>query len=176
MSELTKIASQLKSAAKSLLDEIAGIDKQVELLHNKRHAITSGQVSKADYLFYVKEHFKIKGDQFKKDLIKNIEKNTRHDFGSLERQHEMKDSFIAISFLTERLLPVEITENALYYYFGDIFIDRIKDALDDKNWPNDCMPIDERRKELVSIEALVADLMKKRNEIVSSLDAAGLAR
>lgn len=176
MSEINKIASQLKSAAKSLLDEIAGIDKQVELLHNKRHAITSGKVSKEDYLAYVRAHFKIRADQFKSQLIRNIEKKTNHDFGNLERQNNMKDSFIGVSFLTESPLPVDITENALYFYFGDLFIDRIKATLDDMNWPEDTMPIEDRRKELVSIEISVAGLMKKRDEIVKSLDDAGLSR
>lgn len=176
MSELKKIASQLKSAAKSLLDEIAGIDKQMELLHKKRHAITSGQVSKVDYLSYIKAHFNIQADQFKRNLIDNIQKKTNLNFGILEHQQKLKASFPGFSFLVPYPIPVDISEGALYYYFGDIFIDRIKDALDDTNWPNDCMPIDDRRKELASIEELEANLMKKRDEIVKSLDDAGLTR
>jgi hypothetical protein len=176
MSKLNTIAAQLKSAAKSLLDEIAGIDKEIELLHNKRHAITCGHVSKEDYLFYVEAHFKNKGDIFKSQLVANFKKNTVLDFGGLERQYNNKDSFLGMTFLTPYNMPVDISENALYFYFGDRFIDRIKDALDALNWPNDCMPIELRRKELVIIEAQTAELMKKRDEIVKALDEAGLSR
>lgn len=176
MSKINDIASQLKSAAKSLIDKINGIDKEINELHSKRHAITSGRVSKADYLSYVKSSFKVKADLFKSQLISNIKQKTNLDFGALERQHNSKDSFIGMSFLAPYLMPVDISENALYYYFGDVFLRRIENALDDMDWPNDCMPIGERRKELVLIEAKVAELMKKRDEIVKSLDEAGLTR
>lgn len=44
------------------------------------------------------------------------------------------------------------------------------------DWPDGIMPIDERRKELITIEASVSELIKKRDEIVKSLDDVGLSR
>lgn len=108
MSKLNNIATQLKSAAKSLLGEIATIDSEIELLHQKRHAITSGHVSKEDYLFYVRAHFKIRSDQFKGQLIRDIEKKTSRNFGTLERQYENKDTFAGMTFLTSFLHLVKM--------------------------------------------------------------------
>lgn len=176
MSELNNVATQLKSLAKSLLGEVADIDKKIELLHNKRHAITSGHVSKEDYLFYVRAHLKIRSDQFKGQLIRDIEKKTSRNFGTLERQYENKDTFVGMTFLTSYPSPFDISENAIYFYFGELIIERIKDALDVMDWPDGIMPIDARRKELITIEASVAELIKKRDEIVKSLDDVGISR
>ncbi len=176
MTKLSEMAKQLKEAAHELLAELNSIDAQIEVLHKQRDAVTSGHVSKADYLRYLATHFEIKGARFKTSLLREIEAKGTFDFGNLERGLLNKNGFIGLNFLTVYSVPVPITDDALYFYFNDVLIDKISQALDAHAWPNDAMPAEACREALLSIEQAIKELEQSRNALVKSIDDAGINR
>jgi hypothetical protein len=176
MTKLTDLALQLKTAANELLGELGNIDNQIETLHRQRDTITSAHVSKADYLSYLTAHFKIKADRFEIAVLREVEARNVFDFGNLERGFVNKDGFQGLQFLTAYPTPVEISETALYFYFGDVFIERIGHALEAHEWPDNAMPAEARRKALTDIEVSIKELQQRRDDLVKSIDDAGISR
>lgn len=173
MNKLQEVALQLKQAANEILGEILNVDKQIDSLLEKRDLITSAHVSKEDYLSYLRYHFKTKADQYGISLLKLIEQRSGFDFGRLENNLKNKSGFLGVDFLTLQNLPTVITENALYFYFSEQMVERIGDALDGKEWPDDAISVVDRREALLSIEADLVVLNKKRDDLVKALDDAG---
>lgn len=173
MAELKNIVSQLKNAAKVLLGQVADIDAQITELNARRDALTGGVVSKEDFLNYARAHFQRKGAVFERGILNAIEGRPR-DYASLERSLDRGDSFLALQFLTASNVPVEITENAIFFYFEDILIERLGKALDKLQWPEDAIPAALRHEMLLDIEQDTDTLQRQRADLVASLDEAGI--
>jgi len=175
MTNISNIAQQLKAAASKLLGEIKTIDDELDALNQQRDVITSGHVSKEDFLNYLSLHFKIKAATFQSRLLREMEPKVKYDFGSLERGYVTNSSFLGIYFLTGGFAPVPITEEAIYFYFGDILLEKIGEALDDK-FDGEAMPVHECRKAIQDIEKTERELLQRRSELVKTIDEAGITR
>jgi hypothetical protein len=69
-----------------------------------------------------------------------------------------------------------MTEEGFCFYFGDLIAERIGQAIkSDMTWDNGVMPVAERKKLVAALDAEIADLRKKRNELAAELIDAGLA-
>ncbi len=170
--ELKKIVSQLKNAAQELLGQIKDIDNQIAELAKWRDTLTSGIVSKADFLEYLRAHIQFQSGYFGKDIT-NAMKDPR-DFGTLERNLTTGQGFPGLRLLTSIQVPVEITDRAVYYYFGDVILEQLTKSLDALDWPEDAIPAALRREQLLDIEQQVADLYRSRAELVNMLAEAGI--
>ncbi|MBS4015397.1 MAG: hypothetical protein KGZ86_03070 [Candidatus Latescibacteria bacterium] len=173
MVELKNIVSQLKSAAKELIGQLESIDAKIVELSEQRDAITSGLVSKEDFLQYMRAHFQRKGESFERGIIKTIGNRPR-DYASLERANSQGNSFVGINFLTEGNVPVDITDGAIYYYFGDLLVDRLGKSLAGLQWPEDAIPAALRHEMLLDIKQDIAMLEKQRGGLVETLKEAGI--
>jgi hypothetical protein len=172
MTALNKIVSQLKSAAKELLGNVAAIDKQVTELAQQRDALTSGHVSKADFLEYLRAYFKRQGGVFQRDIVKSL-KDTR-SFSRLETPQESTIIFNGAYLLTGQVYPVPMTQAAIYFYFGDAMIEKLSIALDALEWPADAVPVELRRTQIENIKTETDGLLLQRSELVTMLADAGI--
>lgn len=174
MSKLTSIVSQLKSAASELIGRIADIDGQINGLAKQRDALTAGVVSKEDYLEYLRANIKRRGERFGREIVKNLNKDTR-GFAQLERGLASGEGFFGANFLTGFNAPVQITEEAVFFYFRKTMIERLGAALDALEWPEGAVPVAERRSLIAAIERDTAELNRQREELVAMLVEAGIA-
>lgn len=172
MTALNKIVSQLKSAAKELLGNVAAIDKQVAELAKQRDALTSGLVSKADFLEYLRAYFQRQGSVFQREIVNSL-KGVR-DFARLERQQDTSNNFNGAWLLTGHMVPIPMTESAMYFYFADIMIERLSIALDALEWADGAIPVELRRTQLENIELETDGLLQQRAELVAMLADAGI--
>lgn len=172
MAELKKIASQLKDAANELLGQVKDLDAQIAGLAQQRDALTSGIVTKADFLEYLHAHIKIKAGYFGKEITSALK--DRRDFGTLERNMMAGNGFPGVLLLTAIQVPVEITDKAVYFYFGDVIAERLSQALDALDWPGDAIPAGVRREQLENIERETDELYRQRAELVAMLGEAGI--
>lgn len=172
MAELKKIASQLKNAADELLGQVKEIDHQIAGLAKQRDALTSGIVTKADFMEYLRGYIHIKAGFFGKEVSSALK--ARRDFGSLEYDRIAGNGFPGILLLTAIMVPVVITEKALYFYFGDVILARLSQALDALDWPDNAIPVALRHEQLVNIENETAELYRQRAELVSMLGEVGI--
>lgn len=172
MAELNKIVSQLKNAANELLGQVKDIDNQIAELARQRDALTGGIVSKDDFLEYLRVHIAINSGYFGKE-INNLLKD-RRDFGGLERQMINGQGFPGINLLTAIHVPVDITEKGIWFYFGDVILERLSKSLDALDWPEDAIPVALRREHLLNIEQDTAKLYQQRAELVAMLNEAGI--
>lgn len=172
MAALNKIVSQLKSAAKELLGNVAEIDKQVAEHAKQRDALTSGLVSKADFLEYLHAYFQRQGSGFQREIVNSL-KGVR-DFARLERQQETLNNFNGAWLLTGHTVPVPMTESAMYFYFADTMIERLSIALDTLEWVGGAVPVELRRTQIENIKLETDGLLQQRAELVAMLADAGI--
>jgi hypothetical protein len=170
--ELKKIVSQLKNASQELLGQVKEIDSQIAELAKWRDKLTSGIVSKVDFLAYLRSHIIIETGYFGKDIAHAMK--DRRDFGTLERNLNAGKGFQGLYLLTAFAAPVEMTEKAIYFYFADVILERLAKYLDALDWPEDAIPVSVRREQLLEIEQKTADLYQQRAELVSMLAEAGI--
>jgi len=173
MSKLTNIVSQLKTAANELLGRVADIDRQIGELAKRRDALTMGVVSKDDYLEYLRINLKRRGERFGRAIAKNLNQGSRN-FSRLERELDAGEGFFGANLLTEFNVSVPITEEAVFFYFGETVIDRLGAALDALEWPADAVPVAERRTLIATIERDNAELNRQRDKLVAMLADAGI--
>lgn len=173
MNKLNAVFSQLKTAANELRGRIADIDKQLTDLTKQRDALNLGNVSKADFLEYVGASFMRKGARCGRELVAALDSG--RGFARLERGLNSGDEFLGIRFLTGSNVPVVATEEAFYFYFGDLMVDRLGEALDALEWPDNAVPVALRRTQVEAIERDITELHRQRVELVAMLGEAGVA-
>jgi hypothetical protein len=174
MGSINKALETLRNAAEELLGEISALDTQISECQRRRDAIASATVSKADYMEYIKADIERQGRIFAKQIALEVE-GKRRDYGTLERN---KHSGIGerLPYLTGRYaVPVPITEEAVFFYFGDLIAERLGDALDGVGWPNDAIPAAQRAKLIAELEAEIASLKQRRDALAAQLTQAGMA-
>jgi hypothetical protein len=175
MSEIANIAQQLKAAANKILGEIKIIDNQIAELQKQRDSITSSKVTKEDFLTYLAAHFRIKAETFELKLSREMFPRLNFDFGSLERGFDNNHGFAGTFPLTASPVPQVISEDAVYFYFSDIILEKIGDSLSGY-FDDNCMPVSELRQALSEIEATKKTLLSRRDELVKTLDDSGISR
>lgn len=172
MTKLTTAVSQLKNAAKELLENVTVIDKQIHELALQRDALTSSNVSKQDFLAYLRAHFERVGSLYQRDILKGLK--GRRNFALREFEVSNGNSFPGLRILTGESFSQSVTEEAFCFYFADIMIERLSVALDALDWDKNAVPIKMRRELLGKIEQESAALLKQRDELVSTLAEAGI--
>lgn len=172
MSKLTNIVSQLKEAANELVGRVSKIDEQINGLSAQRDALTSSNVSKEDFLEYMRVHFKRNGARFEREILKSL--GGYREYARLERELKAGEGFFGASFLVGFTAPVVVSEEAFYFYFGDVMVDRLSKALDSLDWSEDAIAVSLRRSHIESIERETAELLQQRAELVAMLGEAGI--
>lgn len=169
MTELNSLVAQLKSVANDLKGQIHELDERIQDAEQRRNLITQETVSKADFMIFLRADIRAKGKPFwgsLRPMIKNA-----------PRQYPMLERGLTLPYLTgNEFAPVVMTEEAAFFYLGDLIADRIERAIsEDMEWPHGVMPVSERRKLVAQIDAEILDLKEQRQELAAQLLEAGLA-
>lgn len=173
MTDLKQALKQLRSARDSLMGEIKELDAQIAARTNQRSQLTSGAVSKADFLEFVRRDMTRRSAFFEQGLMRAVEAAPA-DYGTLNRLDSMKAK-LNISYLTGSPVPMEITEGAVYFYFGDALVDRLATALEGLEWPESIATVAERVPLIATLDAEIEALNKQRAGLAAALVDAGLA-
>lgn len=173
MADLKQALKQLRSARDSLIAEINALDSQIAERHAARSALTSGPVSKADFLEYVRSDMKRRARFFVQGLMRAVA-SVPKDYGRLERLHKT-GAKLNIPYLTGAQSPLEMSEGAVYFYFGDAMVDRLEIELDALDWPESIATATERAPLIAAIDAEIEALNQQREDLAASLVDAGLA-
>lgn len=167
----TKI-SDIKAAILGLKAQVAELDARIAEAQQRRHRITSEPVSMADFIGYLREDIRRKGERFA-DKLRSQSADLPREYPRLENMVEQGAAF---PYLTaNRSLPVEVKGDAMFFYFGDQMAQRIADAFSGLSWPNGGMPVAERKQLVASIDSEINDLRVERGTLVDQLIDAGLA-
>ena len=67
-----------------------------------------------------------------------------------------------------------MTPAALYWLFGEQIAERFGDALDALPWPDNAVPVAERRARMATIDAELERLIAYRDELAAELSAVGM--
>lgn len=174
MGSINKALETLRNAAEELLGEISALDTQISECQRRRDAIASATVSKADYMEYIKADIERQGRIFAKQIALEVE-GKRRDYGTLERnKHSGRGE--RLPYLTGRYaIPVPITEEALFFYFGDLIVGRLGDALDVVDWPDEAIPAAQRAKLIAELDAEIASRTQQRDALAAQMIQTGMA-
>jgi hypothetical protein len=174
MGSINKALETLRNAAEELLGEISSLDTRIAECRRRRDAATAATVSKPDYMAYIKADIERQGRIFAKQFALEV-RGKRRDYGTLERN---KQSGIGerLPYLTGRYaIPVPITEEAFFFYFGDLIVERLGDALAGVDWPDEAMPAAQRAKLIAELESEIATLTQQRDALAAQMTQTGLA-
>jgi chorismate mutase len=174
MANLEKLLDQIKSAGNELKKSIWGIDDKISALQEERNSLTSGFVSKEDYLHYVGADMERKTELFSANLCREVMKRGI-EYGHLERIKNTRENLLVPYLTGMHGVPAVITHDAILYYFGDIIKQRMGDALDSIDWPENAIPREERAKRIAEIDTDLSDLKAQRNALAQELQNAGMA-
>jgi hypothetical protein len=174
MSELKQLADKLRKSVAEITGQVEAIDAQIEECQSRRSAINNGRVSKDDYLFYVRESLRRKGDVCAQRARKHVKEDKAKEFVSLERVMKNNVNGLFIPVLSWDYTTPGITDEALCFYFGDIIVDKLSVALEGLDWPADAIPASERVAMISHIDGEIEELIKKRDVVFSKLQEAGL--
>lgn len=176
MKDFKSLVGEIKAAAESIIAEIGEIDRQIEAAQNQRDALTEAKVSKKDYLEFVAESFRRRGREFEQGICKLVEKSGM-EYGYLDRTLA---NFGALNttFLTHNVMHEpygDLSSPAVYFYFGDLMLERLETALEGVKWPDDAVPVAERVQLIAQLDAEVAELTQRRDGMIEQLQAAGIS-
>ncbi len=169
---LSSALSQLVAARDSIIAEIRALDAKIGTLHAKRARLTTSAVSKADFVHYLRVDIARRGDRFAQSLKRQISA-TPKDFAYLKRVDD-SGAKTAQNLLTEGTVPVDITDGAVFFYFGDLIADRIETLIEDEPWPDVVVTNAERIKLISGLDAELEKLSGERDELANQLRDAGM--
>jgi hypothetical protein len=172
MKSFAELIGLIKSSAQTITDKIHELDDRIEALHRERDAYLKAPLSKEDYMSIVAADVKNHGENYARVLVKSAEKADK----SMAKARPRNGLAILPVFAGDGSFLVQgnIAPEALCWYFGDIIVQRIGEALDRLSWPEDAVPVAERKLRLEKIDAELAELNRERDELARQLIDAGL--
>ena len=176
--EVKGLISKLRNAADTIKSQIHEIDQRIEKLFSEKGLLEEAQLTKEDFMFYVREDIRQRAANYpnrlrlcaKKtgfpfnvsfsQLERNIKSGTFQPFPYLDGETAHNGSSFDIS--------------AIYWLFGEQIEQRFSDAIDQFKWPVNSMTIEERRKRIAEIDAELEQLEEERNSLASDLMSTGM--
>lgn len=170
MFNIKTLLGQIKTAAQTLKEQVTELDTRLADAQKRRDIITRESVSIEDYMRYVRADIKEKGDYFWRNYLK-------HDIQKTARQYTALETSIGLDYLNPGInRPVVISEEGLFFYFGDLIAARIEQAIRaDMDWATGVMPVAERKKIVSSLDAEILEIRQQRKALTDELIDAGLA-
>lgn len=171
------LIEKVKAATAALKQEIQSLDSEIAELERRREDVNSAPLSKADVMAYVRGEIARRGEFYRDRIRMNFKRRASESlaFGRLE---SIRNAGRAIDFPFATgefdLEGAELKPYALFWYFGDLIADRFSLALDVLDWPQDSLPVADRRKAMDEIDSRVDDLVTKRDALANDLNRLGV--
>lgn len=178
--EVKDLLSQLRSAAEVIKQQIHEADRKIEVLLVEREALCEARLTKEDFMAYIRNDIQRRAMTYAVRL-KNAERKKRFTFGVSFSQLERNEK----AFNTQPLPYLDgedysdgssIHPGALYWIFGDQIEKRFSDALDQFDWPEGGLSLEERRARLEAIDQELETLNAERDNLANDLMSAGMAQ
>lgn len=173
--------NQLHAIAGDMKTEIHRLDGTIEERGQALQAIYAAKVTRADFLQYLKDDLRQRGEQFVQDLKSEFHAGRIPDLYFQFRNQEGRreaGATIAMKCLAGSAKNVDVmTEAGFFFYFGDLIAERFCDALDATGkvkFGETTIPISERRAQCKKLETEIAKLQFQRDAMTADMIEAGL--
>lgn len=176
-SPFKKQLEQLHESARNAKAELHRFDGEIKQSERSLQAIYAEKVTRADFLAYLKDDFRQRSQQF----VVNLRLDFLRVLPNLQfRNQECRlenGADIMLPFFSGKTSLPGMTDEAYFFYFGDLIAERFCDAIDATGlvkWGETTVPIEERRAQCKKIEAEITALQVQRDALAADLDEAGL--
>ena len=167
---------EMIGAANEIRTQIHEMDRNIHGLNGQRQKILNEEVSKADYLEFIRADVERQGKQYEINMNKKLNRPTSGNFSRLDRLQTQKQD-LDLPYLTGEVLPYDqVSQSAMCFIFGEQIVNRMCDILEDMAWPDNKMPVSERYKLLETINGEIEKLSNERDELAGMLTTAGLVK
>lgn len=163
-------------AAGAVREKIRAVDGEIEALRNLRRSITAPTVSKTDFMDYVHEDIKRRARMFPRQLTKKWA--NRSEFNVFDRMERMFNGHAGglqpIPYLSGDIEKMDtgLEPAAFFWFFGALIEERFMEAINDFPWPEDAMPVTERRERIKKIDIEINNLTSLRDGLQAQLKSA----
>ncbi len=171
--QLTDAFNQLSLARDSIRKEIGVLDGQLAKLRANRDALTSEAVSKADFLELLRADLARRGEHWARVLRKGVA-DCRKDYAFVNQADSLGVKLLG-GLLANDFTPIVISEEAIFFYFGDLIVDRIGALIEHEPWPAATTTYAERLDLVAGIDREIEKISGEREDLVAQLRAAGVA-
>lgn len=160
--------------ANEIKARILAIDEEIYGLNEQKSQLLGAQVSKADYLEFIRSDIARRGARYQDEMTKQLQWGRLTKMSYLDRV-ETSGVELDLPYLLANAFPfTEISHSAMFFLFGELIVKRLGDILDTLAWPDNLMPVSERKTLLKSLGNRIAELGEERHELVTMLSSAGL--
>lgn len=170
------LVAKVIDAAGKVQEKIRELDGEIEALQRLRLQITEPTVSKADFMDYVREDIKRRAGRFPKML--KVRWANRHEFNVFDKMERLYNGAAgglqAIPYLSGDVEKMDtgLEPPAFFWFFGSLIEERFAEAIDDLPWPENAMPVAERRERIKEIDAEISKLTSRRTTLQAQLKSA----
>lgn len=173
--ELRSLLAAVHQAADAVLVKIRKADEEISTLEAERTSLTDAPVSRDDFMAYVRADIERRGAPYKHTLGHWKDKWFKNIFARWEH-FEQEGQHQGIPYLNAEVPHsfAEMTPAALYWLFGEQIAERFGEALDALPWPDNAVPVAERRARMATIDAELERLIAYRDELAAELSAVGM--
>lgn len=173
---ISPLVAKVIDAAGAVREEIRKLDGEIEALQSLRRTITEPNVSKSDFMDYVREDIKRRGARFPIQLqVKWAKKNEFNIFDRMERMYcGHAGGLQPIPYLSGDIEKMDtgLEPAAFFWFFGELVEERFAEAINDLPWPEDVMSVIERRERIKEIDAEINQVSIRRDDLRTQLKTA----
>lgn len=169
--EFKALVAKVKKSAEEVRSKIQTLDAEIAALNETRKAINDAPVSKSDYMEYLRADIARMAARMPLVIKEKWARDgSFQKYEMLERIHSRSGS-LPIPYINGEThgTSVELGPSAFYWYFGDLIAERFDRVLDEVEWPQDAMPVADRRKRIAEIDSKIDELSRRRNMLESNL-------
>ncbi len=176
--EVKDLLAQLRDAAEVVKGQIVDVDYKIEELLNERHHLCEAPLTKEDFMHYVRKDIQRRASDYPRRM-KNLAKGTGFPFSTGFSQLDRIDKAgggQSLPYLDglEYSGGSILHQGAMYWIFGDFIEKRFSDALNQFDWPENGISIEERYKRIQEIDQELEQLNEKRDNLASDLMSTGV--
>ncbi len=179
-SDVKDLLSQLRFAADVIKKQIYEADQKIEALLNERASLSEARLTKEDFMHYVRKDIERRASNYP-NRMKNLARTTGFPFSisfpQLERNDKSGNSQPLPYLDGEAYHDGSMLQPAaMYWIFGDLIEKRFSDALDQFDWPDNGLSLDQRRKRIQEIDLELKKLNEERDSLASDLMSTGMTQ
>jgi hypothetical protein len=171
--DMNKLLEQINTAATGIKSQINVIDISISNAQRERDALTSGVVSKADFMEYVRADIKRKNGIFQELFAKHIGRAAKQGFGVLEGLAK-SELGLAIPYINPHGFSGTIAADAVHYYFSELILQGVEKAANDITFNDEAVPVLERKALIAELDKNLASMRQQRNQLAENLMKAGI--
>lgn len=169
--KLKSLLKQVNAAASEIIATIQGTDAKIADLQKQRQQIGDAPVTRADWLEYIGAEIDRKAGTFG-DFIRRMAGSIDASFFALERLGRLPGDLLAAN----RNVPHPMIDEACYWYLKPAIMARMAEIADEMDFPEDAIPLEQRRAMIAEIDAEIQRLRNERNDMAAQLQKAGIVR